>query len=88
MHYLVPAAGGNLRVEPRDKTVATVHLGVVTGEHVVRLGAGPRLAVALSKPPRLPEGARLLLHTSDDPIRNGSIPMSISRVTALMLSLV
>jgi hypothetical protein len=62
-HFLVPtAAGGTLRVEPRDKSIATVHLGTVTGEHVVRLGSGPRLAVTLSALPRLPAGATLLLH--------------------------
>ncbi len=63
--WLVPADGGAMRVEPEDQNIATVQLGTVTGEHVVRLGSGPRLQVALSRLPRVPAGAKLMLHVDD-----------------------
>ncbi|MCU0864540.1 MAG: hypothetical protein MUC36_12145 [Planctomycetes bacterium] len=60
-HGVVPKDGGTISVRPMDETLPEIELGRITGEHVVRLGSGPRLRVELSTPPRLPPGGELLL---------------------------
>jgi hypothetical protein len=60
-HGVVPKEGGKISVRPMDETLPEIELGQITGEHVVRLGSGPRLRVELSTPPRLPPLGELLL---------------------------
>jgi hypothetical protein len=60
IRLLVPKEGATMRVEAQDKSYAMVQLGTVTGEHVVRLGSGPRLEARLAAMPRLPEGGMLV----------------------------
>jgi hypothetical protein len=59
-HLLLPKDGGRVRIEPEDKAFAALPLGVVTQDQHVRLGQGPRLTVALSRVPELPQGVQLL----------------------------
>lgn len=58
--WLVNVGGGTVEVEPYDKKLPKIDLGAVTGEHWVRLGAGPRLEVRIEPAPKLPETARLV----------------------------
>lgn len=61
LHLLVDKEGGRISVEPDDNAQATVELGVVTGEHTIRIGGGPQLVVELSRVPNLPAGTVLTL---------------------------
>ncbi|HEX6810735.1 MAG TPA: hypothetical protein VF384_03840 [Planctomycetota bacterium] len=65
IRWLVRKEGGTMRVEAHDKSYATVQLGRITGEHVVRLGAGPRLEARLAAIPRLPQGGVLVAFVTD-----------------------
>jgi hypothetical protein len=65
-YCLVPKAGGLMSIEPSDKKLAKIELGSITGQHVVRLGCGPRLRVELSASPRLPAGAELVLMLGEE----------------------
>lgn len=58
---LVAKDGAHITVEAEDATLRELDLGVVTGEHTVRLGAGPLLTVALSAAPALPDGVALVV---------------------------
>ncbi len=62
---LLVAKGAALRVEPDDKALPPIDLGVVTTEQVVRLGAGPRLLAKLTQVPTLPDDVELVLHAGD-----------------------
>ncbi|MCB9876122.1 MAG: carboxypeptidase regulatory-like domain-containing protein [Planctomycetes bacterium] len=58
--WLVPKSGAHMTVEPDDDH-AEVDLGMVDGgELVVRYGKGPRLLVALTGAPALPDGVTLV----------------------------
>ena len=65
IHILVDKEGGKITVEPEQEGHATVELGVVTGEHTVRIGGGPQLVVELSKLPTLPAGAVLTVRVGE-----------------------
>ncbi|MBK8096463.1 MAG: hypothetical protein IPK26_05105 [Planctomycetes bacterium] len=65
IHILVDKDGGRISVEPDEQGHATVELGLVTGEHTVRIGGGPQLVVELSKVPTLPAGAVLTLRVGE-----------------------
>jgi hypothetical protein len=65
MHLLLPKAGGSVDIEPRDKKIAKIDLGVVTEDQVVVLGGGPPLTVTLSPMPKLPEGVEIVLAVGD-----------------------
>lgn len=58
---LVPKDGAHITVEAQDATQREIDLGVVTGEHTVRLGAGPLLTVVLTALPELPDGVQLVV---------------------------
>ncbi|MBL8752068.1 MAG: hypothetical protein JNK15_02100 [Planctomycetes bacterium] len=60
VRWLVTDNGSTLHVQPRDKKLSEIHLGQATGEHWVRLGAGPRLEVRVEPAPKLPANARLV----------------------------
>lgn len=60
LHLLMPKDGYSVSIEREDEKIR-IELGQISGEHVVRLGCGPLLTVALDKAPTLPEGAVLVL---------------------------
>jgi len=63
---LLPKDGATVTVEPRDRALAKVDLGVVTTDQVVVLGGGPALTVRLQPMPKLPAGFQLVLSLGDD----------------------
>jgi hypothetical protein len=60
LRWLVADDGASLHVEPHDKSLKAIDLDQATGEHWVRLGAGPRLAVQVEPAPKLPPNAQLV----------------------------
>jgi hypothetical protein len=60
VRWLVADDGTELSVEPHNQKLPKLLLGPATGEHWVRLGAGPRLAVQVEPAPKLPPNAQLV----------------------------
>lgn len=54
---LVPKEGGIITIDPRDKTLRSVDLGVFKGETTVKLLPAPKVRFVLTGLPKLPEGA-------------------------------
>ena len=69
LHVLLPKDGARIDIEPNDKKIASIDLGVVTEDQVVVLGGGPPLVVTIAPKPKLPEGVELLLVLANgDPV--------------------
>ncbi|HZN40844.1 MAG TPA: hypothetical protein VFD82_18710 [Planctomycetota bacterium] len=70
LQCLVQKDVGRISIEPNDKKFGTVDLGAVSGDQYMRFGAGPRLAVNVAPPPKLPSGAQLLARVAgrDEPV--------------------
>lgn len=81
LHVLLPKDGGRVDIEPRDKKIASIDLGVVTEDQVVVLGGGPPLLVTLSPMPKLPEGVELVLVLES----GDSVPFDASGSAAIVL---
>jgi hypothetical protein len=54
---MVPKDGGILTIDPQDKTLRSVDLGVFKGETTVKLLPAPKVRFVLTGLPKLPAGA-------------------------------